>query len=322
MIGFALVALILGRLSQSVRGLAVAALLVLAVWPLAVASPSFQMSFGAVLALMLWAAARQEAPTAGYLATVAWTSVVAGLATAPLAVWHFDRLSLVGFAANLVGVPLMGVVIMPLALVALAGLAVGWSAPLGWYQASTGVLNQVAVYASATPYASVAVTPDHTWLVAAGAWGALVLVLMKRARWALAVLAVTLATLAYWSHADSPTLYALREGKTVLLKDGGPWVFLKGDGSPDEKQLLKRLKVVGAPVCPAGCAWPLGERMVWVGDPPDGDTCAAVDRAVGQKALPTACEKSAVWGPQDTALLVTSLGVAAHRPPVGRPWGP
>ena len=36
MIGFALVALVLGRLAQGVRGLAVAALLVLAVWPLAV----------------------------------------------------------------------------------------------------------------------------------------------------------------------------------------------------------------------------------------------------------------------------------------------
>ena len=48
-----------------------------------------------------------------YVAGVGLTTIVAGLATAPFAVYHFNRFAIYGLAANLVAVPVMALWIMP-----------------------------------------------------------------------------------------------------------------------------------------------------------------------------------------------------------------
>ena len=64
------------------------------------------------------------------------SSVVAGLATAPFAVYHFNRIVWYGLAANVVAVPLTALWIMPWALVAFALMPFGAEAlalaPMGW----------------------------------------------------------------------------------------------------------------------------------------------------------------------------------------------
>src|SRR6185503_6208020 len=103
---------------------------------------SFQMSFGAVVGLVAafeWWRVRNEgqdiAPT-GYLSRflrglggTAATSLVAGLASAPFAAYHFNRFANYGVAANLLAMPVVSFVIMPFGVIALLLMPLGLDGP-------------------------------------------------------------------------------------------------------------------------------------------------------------------------------------------------
>ncbi|MDE0203784.1 MAG: ComEC/Rec2 family competence protein [Rhodospirillaceae bacterium] len=161
MVGVVLVAIMLDRASLSMRLIAWAALLVLAIAPESMLGPSFQMSFAAATALIAtYEAARglfaRMAARSGlalrplvYAAGVALTSLVAGIATGPFAVYHFNRIADYGLLANLGAVPITGFWIMPWGLVALILMPFGLEgialAPMGWgIDAVVWIARQVA----------------------------------------------------------------------------------------------------------------------------------------------------------------------------------
>ena len=53
-----------------------------------------------------------------YLGAVLLTTLVASVATAPFALYHFIRVAMCGLAANLIAVPLTALWVMPFALAA------------------------------------------------------------------------------------------------------------------------------------------------------------------------------------------------------------
>ena len=152
MVGLVLLAVILDRRGLSIRLVAWAALAILILQPESLLGPSFQMSFAAVTALIacyeVISARRRfgeysdrSVPPwlrkAGvYLAGVALTTLIAGLATAPFAVFHFNRFADYGLAANLLAVPVTALWVMPLAVVAFLLMPFGFEAlalaPMGW----------------------------------------------------------------------------------------------------------------------------------------------------------------------------------------------
>src|SRR5690606_4252452 len=103
MTGFVLVAVMLDRKPFSMRTIALAALVVLIVMPESVWSASFQMSFAATAALIFffeetapwWVQQRREAGPFRrgllYVAGVCATTLVAGTATMPFAIYHFQQ---------------------------------------------------------------------------------------------------------------------------------------------------------------------------------------------------------------------------------------
>ncbi|MHA7815199.1 MAG: DNA internalization-related competence protein ComEC/Rec2 [Pseudohaliea sp.] len=114
-------ALCLGRSARSGRNLLLAAALVLAANPLAAVGSSFWLSFLAV-AWLLWFATR-------YRGLSRWRTAVLvhgfmAVAMAPLTAWWFGGTSLVSAPANLILVPLVGAVLVPLLL--LGALASPW----------------------------------------------------------------------------------------------------------------------------------------------------------------------------------------------------
>ncbi|MSO74606.1 MAG: ComEC/Rec2 family competence protein, partial [Alphaproteobacteria bacterium] len=131
MTALVLLAVMLDRTSLSMRLLMWAALIVILSFPEAVLGPSFQMSFGATIALIA-AYEAVRGPLAAlaaktpfwqrpviYLVAVGFTSLVAGIATGPLALYHFNRFTDYGLVANLIALPLTGLWVMPWGLVAL-----------------------------------------------------------------------------------------------------------------------------------------------------------------------------------------------------------
>ncbi|MCB2063971.1 MAG: ComEC/Rec2 family competence protein [Novosphingobium sp.] len=139
-----LAALALGREALSFRMLALAAFLVLLLWPESLVGPSFQMSFSAVIAIVAlsqsawvrrWLAPRQEAWTARVarnLAMLLLTGVVIEIVLMPIALYHFHRAGAYGALANVVAIPLTTLVIMPLIALALALDLAGAGAPVWW----------------------------------------------------------------------------------------------------------------------------------------------------------------------------------------------
>jgi competence protein ComEC len=125
-------AILIDRPAISMRGLALAVFVVVLILPESVIEPGFQMSFAATMALvalfeMLKRAPHEPAlPTPGPLigalnasargiGGVLLISFVAGLATDPFAIYHFQRFSLYSLPANLIAAPIMSFLVAPAA---------------------------------------------------------------------------------------------------------------------------------------------------------------------------------------------------------------
>ncbi len=137
-------AMLAGRSPLSMRLLAVAAFAVMLLWPEEVIGPSFQMSFGSVIAII---ALHSAAPVHAFLAPRAesgWRRVgrhlavlllagmVIDLALMPVSLFHFHRAGAYGAAANLIAIPLVTFVAMPAIAVGLVLDVVGAGAPAWW----------------------------------------------------------------------------------------------------------------------------------------------------------------------------------------------
>lgn len=134
MLGVMLFAVLLDRRAFSVRNVAVAAAIVLVLTPEAILSASFQMSFAATLALIagfeVISERRRQRLAIGpapersamrfaffWIGGLLLTSLLAGLATAPFAAFHFNRTAPLSLLANLAAMPVLSLVVMPAALI-------------------------------------------------------------------------------------------------------------------------------------------------------------------------------------------------------------
>ena len=139
-----LVALAVGREPLSMRMIAVAAGVVLVLWPESLVGPSFQMSFAAVIAIVSlhnvravrdFLAPRQESwlrRMSRRTAMLFLTGLVIELALMPIVLFHFHRAGVYGAAANLIAIPLVTFISMPLVALALALDLIGAGAPAWW----------------------------------------------------------------------------------------------------------------------------------------------------------------------------------------------
>ena len=124
MVAVALIAIMLNRRAISLRAVAIAATIVLVLRPEALLGPGFQMSFAATTGLVAvfgWMrdGAVQVGPKwAQPFVVLVISSGVAGLTTAPIGAAHFNTVAHYGLVANLLSVPLMGLVIIPSAVLA------------------------------------------------------------------------------------------------------------------------------------------------------------------------------------------------------------
>ncbi|MEH3047682.1 ComEC/Rec2 family competence protein [Sphingomonas adhaesiva] len=224
-------ALALGREAVTLRLVAVGALVVLLAWPEAIVSPSFQLSFAAVTAIValhehphVRAAllARDEAMTrklARELASLLLTGVVVELALMPIAAFHFHKAGVYGALANIVAIPLTTFVVMPAEASALLldALGAGWPA---WVVAgaATDVLLWIARTVAALPGA-VAAVPQ----MAAGAFAAMLAgglwIALWRTRWR-RLGAIPLAIGATWALTTSaPDLIVTGDGRHLAVRD-------------------------------------------------------------------------------------------------------
>ncbi|WP_137392010.1 ComEC/Rec2 family competence protein [Rhodoligotrophos defluvii] len=240
MIVIMLMAVLLDRPAISMRNVALAAIVVLLISPETVLSASFQLSFLAVIALVAmfeavnhYRAKRLQMPMA---APSGWTrrglrlfgamvmidlitTVTAGLATAPVAAFHFQRVSGYSLLANLLGAPVLGLLVMPFLLVSLLLMPVGLEFP-PLVVAGIGIDGLIRI-ANA-----VAALPGAASMIPVQPIGAILLILagilwlcLSRTLLRFAGLAPILAGLALAPHGARPDLLVEREGRIIALRN-------------------------------------------------------------------------------------------------------
>ena len=180
----------LDRGSISMRLVAWAALFILLLSPESLLSVSFQLSFAAVTALVAvyetitarreWAANEPaRVQSAGsrfprYALQLGLSSMIATLATAPFALYHFNRVAGYGLLANLAAVPLTAFVIMPLGLLAVFLMPLGLEAgPLYLMGQGIGAVLWVARQVASLPGAATLVPAFPHWGLVAVTLGGL-----------------------------------------------------------------------------------------------------------------------------------------------------
>lgn len=169
MAGLVFLAVLLDRQAITMRAVALAAGIILLIFPDALLNPGFQLSFAAIVMLVAgyeWWRGRDISGRSyalhwralRYVGGVIATSLIAGLATMPFGAWHFQRLQLLGVLGNLIAVPLTGFIVMPAAVIAYPLLPLGLADPvlqlMGW-----GLLGvtQSAAWVASLPYADITV---------------------------------------------------------------------------------------------------------------------------------------------------------------------
>ena len=233
MIGLVLLAVLFDRRGISMRLVAWAAFVVLALQPESLLGASFQMSFAAVVALIAGYEVLRGRLNVGertlarvvlfYVAGVAITTLLAGTATAPFAIYHFNRYAAFGLVANVIAVPITALWVMPCAVLAfvlmpfgLAGLAL---VPMGW---GVAAIDATAAWVAGWPGAVALLPSMPAWGLALVTVGGLWLCLWRK-RWRLFGLAGVAAGMASLLIVRPPDVLVDASGQLTAVRgaDGG-----------------------------------------------------------------------------------------------------
>jgi competence protein ComEC len=235
-------AILVDRQAISLHALALAAMAVLMLQPEAVTEPGFQMSFAATAALValaeVWPRPVKEINTPWPIRLAqgigTWTlagasvSLVAGLATGPFAMQHFNRVSTWGLISNLLVEPISSFLMMPgLALgAALTPFGLG-DGPLKLAGFAIELMNRIAAAAASAPYAQLVVASGPAWTLPAAFLGLLWLCLWRgRLRWAGLPFALAVSIV---PKPPAPDVWVAADGAAVAVRAGHDAMLLRPD---------------------------------------------------------------------------------------------
>ncbi len=229
MISLVMGAILIDRTALSMRTVAFAAFLILLITPEALLGPSFQLSFAAVIGLIAGYETWRNPLTAWvvrggiirkfllYGGGLAFTSLLATLATLPFTIYLFHRFSLHAVEANLVAVPLTSLVIMPAAFLSCLLSPVGaGDLPLAVFETSLALLVKIAAAVSSWRGTNIPMAHpplfSFVFIVVGGLW--LCLWQQPWRKWG--IFPICLGFLAaFWE--DAPHLLIDGRGKLVAL---------------------------------------------------------------------------------------------------------
>ena len=171
MISIMLIAIILNRSAITLRNVALAALVIMIIRPESLNEVGFQMSFAAATGLVaiyeMMARERELKKMSGeiitpsftifpqYLKGIISTTLIASIAVAPFAAYHFNKLSQFSLLGNILAMPIVGLIIMPMVLLVLISLPFGLQSwPLKIMEYGLETMMNIAEFVSKLPYAT------------------------------------------------------------------------------------------------------------------------------------------------------------------------
>lgn len=251
MVAVVALALWSGRIASPARTLALALAVVLLFDPWAGLSAGFWLSFGAVaLIFLVGVAVRRDEPLVLQWARVQW-AITVGLA--PAALFLFSQVSLVGPLANAVAIPVVSVVVTPLAL---AAAVLPWDALLSLAAWLVQWLLQFLEWCASLPVAVWQQPAPPWWCLVAAIAGTLWLVAPRGVPWRATGLALMAPAFAWpvatpaqgeaWVvtlDAGQGLAVLVRTANRALLYDAGPAFGTESDSG--ERIILPYLRAIG-----------------------------------------------------------------------------
>ncbi len=353
-------AVLMDRPALALRNVALSAFVVLIAMPESLLNVGFQMSYAAVVALVAGyeAIRRHQRAHAGqhdrrlpiwavpilFLGGIILTTVIASLAVAPIAAYHFHRSQQFAVLANLLVVPVCNLVVLPAALASLLAMPVGLDAPALWLMgAGIDLMTWCAHKVAALPGAVLqlpAFSPvAFVTMVIGGLW-----LCLWQTRLRLLGLAGIAAGLAIAPFYARPDILVGRDGALVAIRGGDGTLramgsrrdhfelerWLEHDG---DARAAKDVVRAGGFRCDAvGCTAWVKHRLVAIARAPAAlaEDCQRAAILIMRLPRPRACRTRAVvidlWALRDHgahAVYLDATGtqvvsVAAHRGQ--RPW--
>jgi competence protein ComEC len=251
MISIMFLAVMLDRPAVALRNVAIAALAILFVLPESVFDVGFQMSFAAVVALVaVYEEIRERfqrhdenlfyGPVRRLLlffGGIVLSTLVASVAVAPLAAFHFHKSQQYAILANLIAIPICNLVVMPAALATLVLMPFGLEAwPLWLMGKGIEAMVWCAYVVAGLPgaVARLPAIPNAALglMVVGGLW-----LCLWRTRWRLLGIAGLAAGLGVAPGLPRADMLVGRDGQLVAIRNtDGRWSALTGPGATFELQ--------------------------------------------------------------------------------------
>ena len=343
-------AVLIDRAALTLRSVEIAMILIILIAPWSVLTPGFQMSFAATLALIttyeVWQRRRRERVTRRgmgfwfWLKSLVVTSAVTSFATAPFALYHFERIASLSVLANIAAMPIISLVSAPFAALALILAPVGLEAwalrmfglSLEWVLAIAHAVGNVSI----VPVSRTTPMPAASLALISAALILICLVSGRLARFAPASV-ILLGAALIWLGSARDRIHWAPSGDLFLEYAGGQVTRIavrSGDG-------LAPLRFVDVPVAQqCGSAAPC--EVTFRGWPVTYATGSEDAHCAGQVArqvylIDQACDPDRSAGARGTTITWTEVmsehGVTLERrngvfqkrrkPPCGRrPWRP
>jgi competence protein ComEC len=309
-------AIILNRPAISLRNLAIAAFVILALMPHSLVDAGFQMSFAATAALIAFYESRPSLARFDgwprlvtipliFIIDIASTTLLAGLAVDPFAAYHFHRIAIYSMLGNILAIPVIGFVVMPMVLLTLLAMPFGleeW--PLLVMDQGIAWMLGVAAFTSSLPGAAPAIPAFPEGALPLVIFGALWLMIWRgRWRW-LGLLAIG-GGLTLTPFGERGDIWIDRDGKLVAVRDQDGniattksrkasfslerWMEADGDGRP-----VKEARGSKAFQCDdTGCIVLVKGRLVTHVHHPAAlkDDCQRAAVLIADFTLPDRCEQ-------------------------------
>lgn len=314
MIAVMFAAVLFDRPALALRNVALAALLILALYPESLFDAGFQMSFAAVTGLIaayeevrrrrvLNAAPPLVMRLTGFFGGIIASTLIASIAVAPFAAYHFHQSQQYAVFANLIAIPICNLIVMPAALLAIVLMPFSlesWALwPLGkGIEVMTWCADAVARIPGAVGHLAQIPWSAFALMVGGGLWLAL-----WQTRWRLMGLASILSGLALAPTLARPDVLIGRNGDLVAVRmaDGllsalparqskfelERWLLADGDG----RDVSTAQKGSGFTCDASGCTARVKGVLVAVSRHPSAfvDDCAAARVLIADVPRPATC---------------------------------
>ena len=238
--GLIMGAIIVDRFPISMRLVAFAGIVTIIMEPEGMLGPSFQMSFGAVVALI--SVFEVVSPTLARwrkalgwfgravlnLCGIAFTSVVATVATTPYSLYHFQQVAFYGVLSNMVAIPVTTVWVMPWSLISYLLMPFGLEEPaliaMNW---GDRLVIWTAEFTAALPGSTMLVPAMPSWGFVAVSLGGLWL-LIWTGRWRLLGLVPVVVGMLTPALVPRPDVLVSSDGKVMAVRTAEGRLSLSG----------------------------------------------------------------------------------------------